>query len=183
VHKGSIVLWLVALVVISASACAGSTSPSSRSLRPSISCDGVPAQICDEEVLAALRSAGDRSISAIQVSCGVCEPSGARGETEVQFADGTRTVSSWAVGVAEPAPATTTPPPLTVEPRCEGVPRAQCLERATALISTMPDRQRIAGIVMSCDGTCDATNGRGEAIITFREGTSTSIGWAYATDH
>ncbi len=182
--------WLAVLAVLVIAGCsapAGSGPPAS----PRISCNGVPQAKCDEAVASVARSLPNTHPAAIEVMCvsGTCTPESGAMDTILTLADGSTLRSStipWGTGGVEPGGKPTPAPPipvpeLPVAPECLGVPLGKCQEMAQTALVTEGGKV-IVGIVVRCTvDACTDQGGEGETVITLADGSTSKVGWAYAS--
>lgn len=191
---GSVTTDLRRLTVIAFLAIAGCAAPTGGSgppASPTVTCNGVPADRCEEAVAAVARSLPNTAALKIDVTCvsGTCTTQSGAMDTVVTLADGGTLRSStipWGSGFGAPGGKPEPVPPiavpdLPVEPQCQGVPLATCQQMAESSISTAGG-QAIVGIIVRCTAAaCTDKQGEGETVITLADGTTSTSGWGYAT--
>jgi hypothetical protein len=182
---------LAVIAVLAIAGCGAPTGGGGPPASPTVSCNGVPADRCQEAVAAVARSLPNTAALKIDVTCvsGTCTPESGAMDTVVTLADGGTLRSStipWGSGFGapggkpEPAPPIAVPD-LPVAPDCQGVPLAMCQQMAQSSISTAGG-QAIIGIVVRCTAAaCTDKQGEGDTVITLADGTTSTSGWAYAT--
>jgi hypothetical protein len=160
-----------------------------------VSCTGIPATRCDEALASVERSLPNTPAVKIEVVCvaGTCTDESGAMDTVVTLADGSQlrsTTIAWSeagapapggvkplpVPVAEPAV-----PAVPVEPDCQGVPRSMCLTMAETAFGEVSNLA-VVGIVVRCTRMpCAIDQGAGETLITYKDGTTLTTSWEYAT--
>jgi len=116
----------------------------------------------------------------------VCTVASGEANVIIFYIDGRQDSSGYAWAAAAPAPMPPEPPeppvPLTVEPVCVGVPAESCIEMATSAVAGLPrGGPAVASITVRCTAVCTPTNGEGETVVQFADGTSTTSGWGYSS--
>lgn len=153
---------------------------------PRIDCQGVPPQQCQE----ALDMARDNSrapLVELVVRCTAPPCTIQQGQTEARarFADGSQQTfgSGWSGAVPAPVPVPPEPVgPLPVEPVCLGVPAQVCRDMASSAVSNLqPGSPPVASITVRCTEVCTPTNGTGESVVVFADGTSTGSSWSMSS--
>jgi hypothetical protein len=174
----------VAFLAVVAFACEPEVEPLTPVGEARIDCQGVPPQHC-QTALDDARAGSTSPLVELIVRCAAPPCTLQQGQIDVQarYADGgqSRSTSGW--GVAAPAPGVQEPPViLPVEPMCLAVPDTTCLELATSAMSGLPrGGPAVASITVRCTATCTPTNGEGDTVVRFADGTSITSGWGYSS--
>lgn len=158
---------------------------------PRISCLGIPSARCDEAVASVARSLPNSAPVSIEVSCvaGTCTPESGAMDTVVTLADGSQlrsTTISWAnsggqlPGGVKPLPAPVPALVLPVEPQCQSVPAAMCKRMAEASLGTVGDLVVVQIVVRCSAPSCTDSQGEGDTLVTYADGTTSTSGWGYA---
>jgi hypothetical protein len=191
---GSVTTDLRRLAVIALLAIAGCGAPAGGSgppASPTVSCNGVPVDRCQEAVDAVARSLPNTAALKIDVTCvsGTCTPESGAMDTVVTLVDGGTLRSStipWGSGFGtsggKPVPAPPIAvPDLPVAPECLGVPLATCQQMAQSSIG-VAGGPAIVGILVRCTAAvCTDKQGEGDTVITLADGTTSTSGWGYAS--
>ena len=171
----------MAFVALVAPACGPPPEPVPPGAVQQVVCQGVPASVCNQ----AFDTVGSRGpIVQVVVRCSqpVCTELGGEADVLIVFADGRRETSNygWASAPAMPVPVPViTPPTLTVEPICQGVPLRQCQDLASS-IDPAEGLRPIGSITVRCNGVCTAEVGQGQTVVQHLDGTAdTVVEWAY----
>jgi hypothetical protein len=176
----AVLLLAVALI----DACGGS-APSGPAPSPRITCVGVPPEKCDEAVASVERSLPDETPEAIDVTCvsGGCTSTSGAMDTVVTLPGGRQLHANpltWGNGGGQAVPPGL--PALPVVPVCLGVPDAMCRQNAGTDFAAAGIHGGVVKIVVSCSKKpCTDKTGEGDTVITFGDGTTQTMGWAYAT--
>jgi hypothetical protein len=171
-----------AVALVCLVSCTGVPTNTPRSTQVDLVCNGIPADVCQTEADRLQGDAAGRAITAIRLTCvAICDR--ARGQLliDVAFADGGTTQQSSSYGQALPAPRPTEAPPLPIEPRCVNLPTARCQEKISTLAAAIPEGKNVTAAEIRCVGSCDERNGRGVTTLRFRDGSSMTFEWGYAT--
>ena len=80
------------------------------------------------------------------------------------------------VPVAEPAV-----PVLPVEPECQGVPKSMCLTMAETAFGEVSDDAVVQIVVRCTRMPCTIEQGAGDTLVTYRDGTTLTSSWEYAS--
>jgi hypothetical protein len=148
---------------------------------PRIVCQGVPVSICNQAV--DTTGALQGTIGQVVVRCSKLPCTEQSGEAEVLivFADGRREMSNygWSSAPADPVQIPLiTPPPLPVEPICQGVPFRKCIDMATGGLDG--NTAAVGKITVHCSAVCTPTSGTGETTYEFVDGRpSLTSSWNY----
>ena len=182
------VIRLVLLSLVTLVAC----EPALETLTPvgetRVDCQGVLPQHC-QEALDQARAVLPVPLVELIVRCTAPPCTVQQGQTEIRarYADGTTHTSGggWSQAVPAPAPEQpgVEPPPvaLPVQPACLAVPAATCIEMATSAMTGLPPGSPPVGsITVRCTAVCTMTDGEGETLILFSDGTSMASGWGYS---
>ena len=188
---------LAAVLGVTACAPAATTGPEPAGVflpgtRWPTACEGIPLDKCRDMAADAADSLrpNDPPLRSILIRCTKppCTQLRGDGETIYLFVDGTsRVAGSW--GYASPGEPPIAPVPTPIRPPgdwqlvCQGVPRQQCEEFAVdsyQAVATIGVPLR--AIIVRCTvASCTATEGTGETIGTFADGSQRSlVGWSYA---
>jgi hypothetical protein len=178
----SMALALVAAGLLGCQSPAVPAAPGADGGAARIACQGVPDSICKQAVdtTGALRG----TIGQVVVRCSKLPCTEQSGEAEVMivFADGRREMSNygWSSVPAEPVEVPLiTPPPLAVEPTCQGVPFRKCVEMATGGLDGNT-AAAVGKITVHCSAVCTPTTGSGETTYEFVDGRpSVTSSWNY----
>jgi hypothetical protein len=161
-----------------------------------ISCDGVPADKCDEAVASVARSLPNTAPVSIEVTCvaGTCTAQSGAMDIVLTLADGSQLRSStttWSTAVgqepgdAKPLPVEEAvpvipPPVIPKEPVCQGVPLEMCRTMAETAFGEL-SAASVAQIVVRCGAPpCTDAHGTGDTLVTYADGTTLSSSWEYA---
>jgi len=176
-------LALVALGALITTGCEPSGVPIVPGAAPQVACQGVPDKVC-KEAFDTVVSDGRGAIAQFVVRCSRPPCTLLNGEAEILivFADGRRESSSygWASEPAAPQPIPViTPPPLVVEPVCDGVPAPRCIEMATGGLDG-DTAGAVGKITVRCSAVCTPTSGHGQNLYEFVDGRpEVTTDWAY----
>jgi len=173
----------IALVALGSLACEPVAAPGAPAGggAPQVACQGLPNSVCHQ----AVDTVGGSSrgpIAQVVVRCSkpICTERLGEADVLIIFVDGRRETSSygWESAPAVPAPLIT-PPPLPVEPICEGVPFQKCIDTATSgLDGSTADL--VGKITVHCSAVCTPTSGTGETTYEFVDGRpSVTTSWNY----
>lgn len=178
----------VTLIVLAAIGAFGCEPPHAQVVPlgpPEFLCQGVPDQVCK----GALESTGGGdtgSVVRVIVRCTtpVCTVAAGEADLTLIFIDGRQENSSYGWAGAEPGPAEPVPvitrAPLTVQPKCVGIPLQKCLEMASTGPSGAGTFGTVTAITVHCDTTCTLTNGQGQTKYEFADGApSVTASWVY----
>ena len=182
------VIRLVLLSLVTLAACEPNLESTTPVGETRVDCQGVPPQQC-QQALAEARAVLPVPLVELIVRCTAPPCTVQQGQTEIRarYADGTTHTSGsgWSQAVPAPAPAQpgVEPPPvaLQVQPACFAVPAATCVEMATSAMTSLPQGSPPVGsITVRCTRICTLTDGEGETLIMFSDGTSMMSGWGYS---
>jgi len=147
---------------------------------PQIACQGVPDSVCKQALDTTGAVPGTVAQVIVRCSKPPCTEQGGEADVVVTFRDGRQVTSNygWASAPAAPVPLIT-PPPMPVEPVCQGLPFQQCLDMATnGLDGTTAGA--VGKITVHCSAVCTPITGSGETTYEFVDGRpSVTSSWAY----
>jgi hypothetical protein len=184
----------VAILAIMAIAGCGAPPTSGPPASPRISCQGVPAERCDEAVASVELSLPNTTPTAIDVICvsGTCSPESGAMDTVVTLADGNQlrsTTFSWSEGasapgggVNKPVPVPEVPPapaPAVIEPVCQGVPKSMCDTMAETAFGELSTEAVVSILVRCSEPPCTNEHGVGETLVSYADGTTGTSSWEY----
>lgn len=145
-----------------------------------VACQGVPDSICKQALDTTGAAQGTVAQVVVRCSQPVCTEQSGEADVLMVFVDGRRETSNygWASAPAAPVPLIT-PPPLPVEPTCEGVPFQNCRDMAiNGLDGSMAGE--VGKITVHCSAVCTPTSGSGETMYDFVDGRpSVTSSWNY----
>jgi hypothetical protein len=179
----SLVSMAIALMALGLLACEPAPvpgAPAGGGGAPQIACQGVPNSVCKQAL--DTTGAAQGAVAQVIVRCSqpVCTEQSGEADVLVLFRDGRQVTSNygWAAAPAVPAPLMT-PPPLPVEPICEGVPFQKCIDTAiSGLDGSSADK--VGKITVHCSAVCTPTSGTGETTYEFVDGRpSVTSSWNY----
>jgi hypothetical protein len=148
-------------------------------------CEGVPANLCAEELRRAQADAppGAGGVAGIRIRCVAPSCTQAAGDVEVTvtYANGQTVMygAGWMGPGAQPPPMPE-PTELPVQPTCQGIPLAWCREQAATILGDAPTEAAPISVVVRCTRTCTLTEGEGEVRARFADGTEHSGGFGYS---
>ncbi len=149
---------------------------------PQVACQGVPDSVCRQAVDSTGEVQGSVAQVVVRCSKPVCTEQSGEADVLVVFVDGRQVTSNygWSSAPADPVQVPLiTPPPLPVNPVCQGVPFQKCLDMATGgLDGSMAGA--VGKITVHCSAVCTPTSGTGETTYEFVDGRpSVTTSWAY----
>jgi hypothetical protein len=173
-------LALVALGILGCEPAAVPAAPGADGGAPQVACQGVPDSICKQAL--DTTGAAQGAVAQVIVRCRqpVCTEQSGEADVLVLFRDGRQVTSNygWAAAPAAPVPVIT-PPPIPVQPICQGVPFQQCIDMATSGLDGNT-AAAVGKITVHCSAVCTPTSGSGESTYEFVDGRpSVTSSWAY----
>jgi hypothetical protein len=157
---------------------------------PPISCEGLPARICNEIVNDARRNAQPGSlpvtIRAVCQDAAGCSDAAGTVLVDIVYSNGRRDTysMSWAGAGGAPfggeAPAAGAS--LPIEPACDGVPPGPCRDNAFVGLQNGgidPEPLDVQRIDVRCSAACTDTGGDGTTTVTYADGTTHATSWTY----
>jgi hypothetical protein len=174
----------IALVALGSLACEPAAAPAAPAGggAPQVACQGVPDSICKQAL--ETTGAAQGAVAQVIVRCSkpVCTERSGEADVLVQFRDGRQVTSNygWESAPAVPAPIPViTPPPMPVQPDCQGVPFQQCIDMATSGLDGNT-AAAVGKITVHCSAVCTPTSGSGETTYEFVDGRpSVTSSWNY----
>ncbi len=185
----------LAILAILAIAGCGAPVASGPPPSPTVTCNGIPVERCEEAVDSVALSLPNTVPTAIEVICvsGTCTAESGAMDTVVTLADGSQlrsTTTSWAQAAApvpgvkpQPEPAQPAPPApadLPLEPQCQGVPLEWCRTMAETAFGEVSSDDVLTILVRCDEPPCTDDHGVGETLITYLDGTIKTTTWEYA---
>jgi len=170
------------LAVALAAGC-GASGPSGPAPSPRITCVGIPSDKCDEAVASVGRALPNEAPEAIDVSCVAAGCTAASGsmDTVVTLRGGRQLHANpltWGDGGGQQVPPGM--PALPVAPICLGVPTESCQQNATVDFPDAAVHGGVVKIVVRCTkNPCTGSSGEGDTVITFADGETRTVGWAF----
>ena len=161
------------------------SSPTPVEFLPPVECLGIPASTC-QEIVTSARLSAPRGTVPVRIRAVCTQPPCTlqRGDVsiDVTYSDGSTQSSGmgWAgPGAGDPAPVA---PNLPVEPTCIAVPVSPCRDRALEAVMANGDLGAIRAIAVRCTiAACTDTQGTGETLLTFADGSTSTSGWGYSS--
>jgi len=166
----SMAIALVALGILGCEPAAVPAAPGAGGGAPQVACQGVPDSICKQALDTTGAPQGTVAQVIVRCSKPVCTEQSGEADVLIMFRDGRQVTSNygWASAPAIPAPLMT-PPPLPVEPICEGVPFQKCIDTAVAGLDGS-SADKVGKITVHCSAVCTPTSGSGETTYEFVDG-------------
>jgi hypothetical protein len=173
-------LAAAALTVLAVLGCSPSEGPAVPPGGQQVACQGVPQTACQQAVDSIGGTRGAIARVVVRCTLPICTDATGEADVIIFFADGRQETRGygWASAPAQPAPLIT-PPPLTVEPVCLGIPLQKCRDMAiSGLEGTTADK--VGKITVHCSAVCTPTSGTGQTTYEFVDGRpSVTVDWSY----
>lgn len=178
----SITIAVIALGLLACEPAPAPGAPVGGGGAPQVACQGVPNSICKQAVDTTGAARGTIAQVIVRCSQPVCTEQSGEADVLIVFRDGRQERSNygWASAPAMPAPVPViTPPPLAVQPECQGVPFQQCIDMATSGLDGNT-AAAVGKITVHCSAVCTPTSGTGETTYEFMDGRpSVTSSWNY----
>jgi hypothetical protein len=157
-------------------------APAGGARAPQIACQGVPDTAC-KQAFDTIDPGARPAVAQLVVRCSkpVCTEQSGEADILIIFVDGRRETSNYGWDVpagAAPIPVVT-PPPLPVNPNCEGLPSQKCVEMAIGGLDGVTAAV-VGRITVHCSAVCTPTSGMGFTTYDFVDGRpSVTSSWSY----